>query len=429
MSEPAEDKSQRIRRQLERILASATFAGSERHRAFLRFVVEQALGGDTDKLNEFVLGFEVFNKNESFDPRIDSIVRVEARRLRERLKKYYQEEGSADPIVITLRPRSFVPEFDEPGAAPPAGEAPPARRWPGWHKWAALALGALLVVGIALGAVVLWRFKRPPLPQTAAVIVLPFEVLAPAQDQALLGDRIADSLITGLTGIPGLRVISRASGIQFQASGRAPFEFAAELKVDYIVEGTVRASAGRVSVSAKMTRYPTPSPMFGPKPATRRSTLSPNWRRVWPAPSPAHVHVPLPPDLGSRPGRRRTNPEAYGTFLKGQYYWYQWGQGQRREEHRAVREDAVARSRLRPGLGAWLSQSYQLLIMREDGRKPHHHRQGPPSRPARPLARRGIGRSPRRHGQLRRARLGTGSEPTAASAAPSNSTPIGPRPT
>ena len=222
MSQPADDKPQRIRQQLERILAGTTFAGSERHRAFLRFIVEQALSGNTDKLNEFVLGFEVFNKNESFDPRIDSIVRVEARRLRERLKKYYQEEGAADPIIITIRPRSFVPEFEEPAAAeaPSTGAAVPAHgRFPGWHKWAAIGLGVLLVVAIAVGVAVLRT--RPPStpPQTAAIIILPFEVLAPASGDEAIGERLADSLITGLTGIPGLRVISRVSAMQFRASG------------------------------------------------------------------------------------------------------------------------------------------------------------------------------------------------------------------
>ncbi|HVX66633.1 MAG TPA: hypothetical protein VHA11_08530, partial [Bryobacteraceae bacterium] len=113
MPEIAEDQRRRIQEQLDRILSSTTFSGSERHRRFLRFVVEQALKGDTDKLNEFVLGFEVFNKSDSFDPRIDSIVRVEARRLRERLRKYYEEEGRNDPLVITLRPRSFAPQFED----------------------------------------------------------------------------------------------------------------------------------------------------------------------------------------------------------------------------------------------------------------------------------------------------------------------------
>jgi len=79
----------------------------------LRYFVEQTLDGNADKLSEFVLALEVFHKKETFDPRIDSIVRVKARRLRKRLDKYYREEGRDDPIVIGFRMRSFVPEFRE----------------------------------------------------------------------------------------------------------------------------------------------------------------------------------------------------------------------------------------------------------------------------------------------------------------------------
>ncbi|HWB98396.1 MAG TPA: hypothetical protein VG672_16915, partial [Bryobacteraceae bacterium] len=217
MSGIAEDRKLEIQKQLDRILSSAAFSGSERHRRFLGFVVNQALKGDTDKLNEFVLGFEVFNKNESFDPRIDSIVRVEARRLRDRLKKYYEDEGRNDPIVISLRPRSFVPEFQEPSPAPApaAARAGSLRAWLPSHKLAAIVMAAVLF-GSAVTAVLLsLRWRRPSPPPSASILVLPFQNLAPAPGQEALGDAIADALITGLAGGPGLRVISRGSGIQF----------------------------------------------------------------------------------------------------------------------------------------------------------------------------------------------------------------------
>jgi serine/threonine-protein kinase len=160
-----EDKGQRIQVQLDRILSSKVFSGSERHRKFLRFLVEQALKGSADRLNEFVLGFEVFNKGDSFDPRIDSIVRVEARRLRERLKKYYQEEGRNDSLVITLRPRSFEPEFSEPSQAgkPSKGAG---RVWFHSHRRIAVT-AAVFVCGIVAAVFALppwWRRPSPPPP-------------------------------------------------------------------------------------------------------------------------------------------------------------------------------------------------------------------------------------------------------------------------
>src|SRR4030095_6174885 len=75
--------------QLDKILTSSTFVRSKRLGRFLRFTVEQCLDGHQNALKEYLVGVEVFNKLETFDPRIDSIVRVEARRLRSQLERYY----------------------------------------------------------------------------------------------------------------------------------------------------------------------------------------------------------------------------------------------------------------------------------------------------------------------------------------------------
>src|SRR5919112_1207706 len=95
--------------ELDKILASSTFIRSKRLGRFLRFTVEQCLEGKQNSLKEYLVGVEVFNKLESFDPRIDSIVRVEARRLRSKLERYYQTEGREDQVVIQFRKGSYVP--------------------------------------------------------------------------------------------------------------------------------------------------------------------------------------------------------------------------------------------------------------------------------------------------------------------------------
>src|SRR5215470_8473934 len=89
----------RIRDQLERILASDLFTRSERLRSFLRFVVEQTLDGRTSGLKEQVLGAELYGKGPQFDGATDPIVRVDARRLRDRLREYYAE-FPRDPVLI-----------------------------------------------------------------------------------------------------------------------------------------------------------------------------------------------------------------------------------------------------------------------------------------------------------------------------------------
>ncbi|NUN02414.1 MAG: PD40 domain-containing protein [Bryobacteraceae bacterium] len=97
--------------QLNRILASATFRYSERLSRFLKFVVEQRLAGNASQLKEAVLAVEIFDRKPSYDSRVDSIVRVEARRLRDKLDKYYSGEGSDDPVTIVLPKGTYVPAF------------------------------------------------------------------------------------------------------------------------------------------------------------------------------------------------------------------------------------------------------------------------------------------------------------------------------
>jgi TolB-like protein/Flp pilus assembly protein TadD len=100
-----------VRDQLERILASPAFQQSDRLKRFLRFIVLQAMEGHGDQLKEYVIGVQVFGKEESFDPRTDPIVRVQARRLRAKLVHHYREEGRADELIIDLPKGGYAPVF------------------------------------------------------------------------------------------------------------------------------------------------------------------------------------------------------------------------------------------------------------------------------------------------------------------------------
>ena len=101
-----------IRAQLDLILRSRAFIQSHRIRRFLQFVVEESLLGQPHRLKEYLIGLEVFDRREAFDPRVDSIVRVEARRLRYKIEEYYRTEGREDPVRIVLRKGSYVPIFE-----------------------------------------------------------------------------------------------------------------------------------------------------------------------------------------------------------------------------------------------------------------------------------------------------------------------------
>ncbi len=100
-----------IQSEVERILASEKFARSKRLRSLLRFTVAQTLQGNADILKEYVIGTEVLKKPDPYDPRSDSLVRVLASRLRVKLKEYYSDGGSDDPLVIEFPKGKYVPRF------------------------------------------------------------------------------------------------------------------------------------------------------------------------------------------------------------------------------------------------------------------------------------------------------------------------------
>jgi hypothetical protein len=111
----------RIREQLARMAVSRTFARAHYLRRFLICAVEEALRGNSGQLKELWLGGNVFDRDESFDPCVDPIVRVQARRLRQKLTEYYRTEGASDPVRITIPTGSYVPVFSTSGYPEPPG--------------------------------------------------------------------------------------------------------------------------------------------------------------------------------------------------------------------------------------------------------------------------------------------------------------------
>ncbi len=90
---------------------------------FLRFTVERALAGKAGELKEYLIGVEVFDRKSSYDPRVDPIVRVEARRLRSKLKAYYEGDGKSDATLIEFLSGSYAPRLTVRTAAAPERQA------------------------------------------------------------------------------------------------------------------------------------------------------------------------------------------------------------------------------------------------------------------------------------------------------------------
>jgi len=99
-----------VRQQVQRIIASDGFRRSARMERFLSVAVDRALMGQPEMLKEYALGRDVFNRGEDYDPRADAIVRVEAQRLRRKLREYYESHGD-DLALVEFHSGSYVPLF------------------------------------------------------------------------------------------------------------------------------------------------------------------------------------------------------------------------------------------------------------------------------------------------------------------------------
>ena len=203
-----------IRSQLEKIIKSRVFSQAGRMARFLRFTVEQALAGEAERLKEYTIGLEVFDRGPSYDPRVDPIVRVEARRLRAKLRRYYESDGCNDDLIIEYPTGSYAPQFCRRAAK--AVERPSAE------------------------------------PRTIAI--LPFANLSAEPDNEYFSDGLTQDLIHGVTKVPGLRVVAWHSATEARARLRDARSIGERLGVEAVLEGSVRRSGKRLRVAVQLMR-------------------------------------------------------------------------------------------------------------------------------------------------------------------------------
>lgn len=212
-----------VRAQVDKILASRQFARSERLCRFLRFCVEQTLEEKGDQLKEQLVGVEVFDRKGDYDPRTDPIVRVEAMRLRSKLKAYYTSAGRPDCILVELPKGAYVPAFRIRNTVQPAGQAARAQ-----------------VQTTSDSA------------EERSIAVLPFTNLTPDPGTDYFSDGLAEELIHLLTRIPRLRVVAWSSMSQLRGREQDLAGIRQQLKVATVLRGSVRNTSGRVRVTAQL---------------------------------------------------------------------------------------------------------------------------------------------------------------------------------
>jgi TolB-like protein len=240
----------RVRAELGKILSSQTFGQSESLKRFLRHVVEAKLAGKEEELKELSLGTEVFERGDNYDPRIDPVVRVQATRLRSKLRDYYQSEGSRAEVRIDLPKGSYVPAFFAAGDEGVSGEAPVRDR-----RWLLPAGIAALAALLAL-AVVLYRRPSPPNggSELRSIAVLPFTDMSPDSDHEYYGDGLAEEITTTLGRVEDLSVVPRTSAFRFKGSDRDLPAIASALGADAVLQGSVRRSDDALRIQVQLLR-------------------------------------------------------------------------------------------------------------------------------------------------------------------------------
>lgn len=210
---------------LSNVLLSPVFEKSHRQQELLRFLVKEAMAGNAHRLKGYILGIEIFGRRSDFDPATDAIVRVEAGRLRTKLRDYYNRYGNADAVVFEL----------------PKGTYQMHISWRG--SQAAPAEGAISVLPKS------WISSFE---QEVSLAVLPFSNLSQDAGQEYFVDGVVDNLIFVLSRLSGVFVISRQSSFRYRNTQKSAKEIGAELGVKYLLDGNVQPSGKRIRVTVKL---------------------------------------------------------------------------------------------------------------------------------------------------------------------------------
>jgi serine/threonine-protein kinase len=204
-----------IRAQLGRLLNSNAFAGAGRMRRFLEFVVEQTLDFPKEPLKEIIIGSELYASDGNFDPRLSAVVRVDATRLRAKLREYYASEGEADSLIIDLPKGSYTPVFRATSIRSDS------------------------------------ETEGGPEQKGSSIAVLPFSNLSP-EPCDYFSDGLTEEIIHALSSVEGIRVVARTSCFALKHRNADVREIGRALNVDLVLEGSVRLSGDQLRATVQL---------------------------------------------------------------------------------------------------------------------------------------------------------------------------------
>jgi TolB-like protein len=220
MHNPEEPDHGAVRAQLQRVLTSASLADSPALQSFLAFIVEETLAGRADQIKGYTIAVRALNRPSDFDPQIDTIVRVQARRLRRTLQGYYLTAGAADPILIEIPRGSYVPTF--------------CRRQP------------------ADGGSRAAMQTKPTKPVGPSVVVVPFGTLTDDVEQVYLADGLGQALVVALTRYPGFRIVGPLSRERLAGRDGEPEAIGRQYDGQFVLDGHFRRQGGRLRLTVRL---------------------------------------------------------------------------------------------------------------------------------------------------------------------------------
>jgi TolB-like protein/tetratricopeptide (TPR) repeat protein len=304
-----------VQGELATILASPPFTRGERMSRFLRFVVEQTLQGRGKDLKEYVIGTEVFGRDESFDPQTDSVVRGGARRLRAMLAEFYASDSGSRPVRIELTKGSYAPVFrptqpEEPVIQETAATLRPVRE-------ISRTLVAVMLVAGCVTAAIAFRSKSSA-KAVSSVAVLPFRDLSPQGNQSYLCEGITEELIYVLSKTGNVHVAARESS--FRAGGENSDVIASgqKLAVEAVIHGSVQTIQERLRVWVRVVDVASGEHLLSESYEREmndifalQDEIAQSVVQVLKTDSPSGLFSPHPPTR---------NLEAYKLFLLGQQH-------------------------------------------------------------------------------------------------------------
>lgn len=218
-----------VRSELACILKNDTFTRSPRLSKFLQFVVEEELAGRGVRLNGTQIAIDVYNRDETFDPRIDPVVRVEARRLRRVLEHYYLTGGSGSSVRIEIPKGSYQPVFRTVPAEQAVSDEP-----------------RVTDINDRLNAL-------PPVSDAPIIAVLPFRNLGSDKDQGYFAEGFSESLTTAITRFDALQVIAEQSTIRYLGKQIDIRVVGRELGARFILEGSIQRRGDHIRVTVSLS--------------------------------------------------------------------------------------------------------------------------------------------------------------------------------